>query len=683
MPRSPYPFVALFAASVALGGACSSKDAAPASGAPAPSGSSPAPTFEPSPPEVYVAKVKTLLVGSAPTDAEVAAVKADPTALGGLIDGWMTTPEYEKKMLGFFATAFQQSQVVPSDFATQMPGVNGQLGNNGSTVSRLLLSLRASFALTVWQLIQEGRPFSEAMTTQRFMMTPPLMMLYAFLDEHHVDDASKIQDRIVTADPSFSFSVGAAQGPIPITETLDPQSPNYMHWYLPDLGKKDPSCTMDPRVYKKDPAALYEVLLGGLQTQALGNGAKCPGSSTTSVDGQFAPGDFTAWKMVTIRQPKDNEPVTAFYDIPTLQSTNELVLRIPRIGFFTTPSFLAQWNTNLSNSARVTINQTLVVALGRIFDGSHPTVPQSLAALDEPHASPPECVRCHRTLDPMRQYFRQAFTVNFHEQSDPTQTALPGMFAFDGVTTTGAGGFAELGETLATHPSLPLAWAQKLCYYANSAPCADDDPELVRIVEAFRASQSWNALVRDLFSSPLTTGATETKTADGNASNGSEVVPIARREHWCAALTIRLGIPDACAIASVAKAGTPRASIQAIAVDLPSDGYGRGSPAPVLANDPDLFFRGSVENLCRLLADEVVDAGTTSKYASADPNGAIADFVSNVMALTASDPRAADARTILLDHFQAAQAQGASAKDALKSTFVLACTAPSSVGLGL
>ena len=323
MPRSPYPFVALLAGSVALAGACSSsKSDGPSAGAPMPSATMSAPPFQASPPEVYVAKVKNLLVGYAPTDGEVAAVKADPNALGGLIDGWMATPEYEKKMLGFFATAFQQSQVVPSDFATQMPGVNGQIGSNPSTVSRLLFSLRASYALTVWQLIQEGRPFSEAMTTQRFMMTPPLMMLYAFLDEHHVDDASKIQDRIVQENPAFQFTVGVAQGPIPITETLDPKSPNYMHWYLPDLGK-NPTCTTDPRVYKKDVAALYEVLLGSLKQIYYPDGTKCQGSSTSSVNGQFDAADFSAWKMVTIRQPAANEPTTAFYDIPTLQkSTN-------------------------------------------------------------------------------------------------------------------------------------------------------------------------------------------------------------------------------------------------------------------------------------------------------------------------------------------------------------------------
>src|ERR1051325_10687340 len=58
---------------------------------------------DPVPPQAYVAKVKNILVGLPPTDAEVAAVVADPAALGGLVDQWMQLPEYQQKMLVFFA----------------------------------------------------------------------------------------------------------------------------------------------------------------------------------------------------------------------------------------------------------------------------------------------------------------------------------------------------------------------------------------------------------------------------------------------------------------------------------------------------------------------------------------------------------------------------------------------------
>src|ERR1700748_1247502 len=67
--------------------------------------------FTPDPPEVYVAKVKNILVGLPPTDAEIAQVVKDPTALGGLIKQWMALPQYQQKMLVFFQLAFQQTQI--------------------------------------------------------------------------------------------------------------------------------------------------------------------------------------------------------------------------------------------------------------------------------------------------------------------------------------------------------------------------------------------------------------------------------------------------------------------------------------------------------------------------------------------------------------------------------------------
>jgi hypothetical protein len=53
------------------------------------------------------------------------------------------------------------------------------------------------------------------------------------------------------------------------------------------------------------------------------------------------------------------------------------------------------------------------------------------------------------------------------------------------------------------------------------------------------------------------------------------------------------------------------------------------------------------------------------------------------MALTPSDPRSSAAVDLLRAHFTQAKAQGATASDALKSTFVAACLAPSSISMGL
>ena len=73
-----------------------------------PSGPPPGPPpglYEPMSTASSVGKVKNLLVGLPPTDAEVQAVSADPTALRGLVSQWIATPEYGAKLQAFFATA--------------------------------------------------------------------------------------------------------------------------------------------------------------------------------------------------------------------------------------------------------------------------------------------------------------------------------------------------------------------------------------------------------------------------------------------------------------------------------------------------------------------------------------------------------------------------------------------------
>src|SRR5260370_14814070 len=91
--------------------------------------------------------------------------------------------------------------------------------------------------------------------------------------------------------------------------------------------------------------------------------------------------------------------------------------------------------------------------------------------------------------------------------------AQKGLFAFRG------GGKAvrsidDFAATLASHPLVPSAWAQKLCYWVNSSECAADDPEFKRVVGVFTsANLSWNALVRELLMSPIVTHTAMTRTA--------------------------------------------------------------------------------------------------------------------------------------------------------------------------
>lgn len=637
-------------------------------------------------PAIYVAKVKNILVGLPPTDDEVKQVQADPTQLKALIAGWMKLPEYTEKMKRFFELAFQQTQVSAVDFADQ--AYPKQIGINASTIPLLIQNAQQSFARTMLQLISDGRPLTDGVTTQRLMMTTALREMYSFLDVWEVDDDGKVTDRFKKGHPALTLTIEAAQGPIAIAETVDPASPNFMHWYNPDAPTADqakvPGCGEDPIVMPASSASLHYLLYGAIDGHKSSSGVQCPPFAGSAAAPQLTPDDFNDWKMVDIRLPAAGEATTPFYDLAALRATNELVLSIPRIGFFSTPAFFANWQTNISNQMRVTLNQTLIVALGASVDGTDSTrTPGSPPpGLDTVHAGSAACSYCHQTLDPLRSMFSANYSWNYHNQLDPALIAQKGMFSFQGVITpvTNVG---DMTQALVHHPLFPEAWAQKLCYYANSAACVSDDPEFQRIVEAFKSSNfSWNTLVTELLSSPITTNGSATKTA----TTRGEVVAVSRRDHLCAALDVRLGFTDVCGLNLLAK---KQPLIPTIVSGLPSDGYGRGSNIPVLPNEPTLFYRAATENICASIAGQVIDVAVAKRqpdvkqWSSAEPDAAIADFVGIVMGLVPSDPRSAKATTILKAHFTAATQQGSAAADALKSTFMAACLAPSAVSIGL
>jgi hypothetical protein len=88
--------------------------------------------------------------------------------------------------------------------------------------------------------------------------------------------------------------------------------------------------------------------------------------------------------------------------------------------------------------------------------------------------------------------------------------------------------------------------------------------------------------------------------------------------------------------------------------------------------------------LCENIAAQVVDAiGVDSLYKSASSAAGIDDMVTRVMGVPSSDPRHAEAVTILTSHYNGAIAAKNTATNSLRSTFVLACESPSSLSLGL
>jgi hypothetical protein len=643
--------------------------------------------FQADPPSVYVTKVKNILVGLPPTDAEIAQVAADPDALRGLIDGWMALPQYQQKMMVFFQLAFQQTQIAEVDFVELVPPRG--LGN-GRALPLLMQNVRESFARTVLQLVAEGKPFTDAFTTKRVMMTPALMNLYAYLDTRRVDNDGNITDLFRGQNPGLNVTLEAAQGPIPIGQSTDPTSANYLKFYNPDIVTQqypnDPECEgLDPIVFPATATNIQNMLYGEIPPHQ-GPAGNCPNRPGGINGPQIKDTDFTDWRMVTIRQPGGGDARTTFFDLGKLRTATEIVVGTAHPGFFSTPAFFANWPTNASNQMRVTVNQALIVATGAQIDGTDPTTPGSTPGLDGVHADPATpCYGCHQLLDPTRSVLSATYSWFYYPQTDPALRAQPGLFAFQGVVAPMAN-IDDFANLLATHPLVAEAWAQKLCYYANSAPCDPADPELQRVVGLFKSSSfSWNTLIRELMSSPIITNRILTTTATTNG----QIVSVSRRDHLCAALDNRLGFVDVCELdATISRRRMP-STIALIVSGLPSDGYGRGATAPVLPNEATLFYRAAIENICGEISAKTIDATPdpnqpgVKQWSSSDAGTAIADLVATVMALPASDPRAAQAKTILTDHFEAAKAAGESPTDALRSTFVVACLSPSFIGIGM
>jgi hypothetical protein len=477
-------FLLLLAAVVVVssGSACSSHrsgDLAPPDGGAA---------FSPTPPAVYVAKVKNILVGLAPSAAELDAVAGDPQALPGLVDTWMALPQYRGKMLRFFQLAFQQTQVTANDFTDQ---VRAQPGLNNSTTPLLLQNAQESFARTMLALTAQGRPLTDAMTTRTLMMTTALKEFYAFLDTWQVDNDGNIFDTFRTDNRATPIVVQSAGGPVPIDQSVDPASPNFMHWYNPDVATEETisECQQDPVVLAAKARSLHYVLWGSIDGRTLANGHFCPGFGGSARGPQLTAADFDDWTMVTIRPPDPGQATTRFYDLPGLRAATELVLSVPRAGFFSTPAFFANWQTNSSNQMRVTMHQTLIVATGATVALGDDAALDATPGLDAAHAGSGPCYGCHRTLDPTRSILSSTWSWNYHNQLDSTWTVQPGLFAFRGMVRPVAS-IGELGEALAQHPLVAAGWVQKLCHYMNSVACDEDDPEFQRLVRQFRDSNS-------------------------------------------------------------------------------------------------------------------------------------------------------------------------------------------------
>jgi hypothetical protein len=508
------------------------------------------------------------------------------------------------------------------------------------------------------------------------------------------------------------WSVDMSGNAIPLTDTLDPNSPNHMVFSdQPPLTavsfQLTPTCQGTAGMVNQYTgyAQLFQRLLGFTPRYKFVAQPECWEHVSLPY---FTTQDLTDWTWVTINPKTDTGPYVQPYDLPTLRTATTLSLALPRVGFFSTPAYLALWNTNDSNQHRVTANQTLLVAWGESFTSENSIMPSSTVGLDPDHAvAGSDCYICHKSLDPLRQFWANQFDFNdrndflgsgFNAKSTRPSTT-GGALAFGSINASG-NSLGDLGTLLGQGVDLSsgvndglnqfaVAFTQKLCFFADSAGCDPTDPEFRRVAKAFvDANFNWNTLVHELFSSPLVTGLSSTQTFTAR----NVVISIARRDQLCASLSNRLNMPDLCALSvafpfSNGYTANPSSPIEIeraafrIAGSLPADSFSRGAESPVTPSTPTLFFRAASEMLCENVAAKVVDV-TGSRYASTDVDGAIADMVATIMGYPASDPHHDMAVTILHNHYTEAAAAG-TATNALRSTFSLACQSPTSLAFGL
>src|SRR5262249_36028794 len=123
---------------------------------------------------VYLAKGKNLLTGIPPTPAELAAVTADPSALEGMVDGWVATPEGQAKLRVFFMQAFQQTQITRNELVDQI-GNGDSLDGNGTAQTNLVNNIKESVARTALAWTAAGKPLNELARTRKLQLTTALI----------------------------------------------------------------------------------------------------------------------------------------------------------------------------------------------------------------------------------------------------------------------------------------------------------------------------------------------------------------------------------------------------------------------------------------------------------------------------------------------------------------------------
>jgi hypothetical protein len=589
--------------------------------------------FEPVAMESALSKVKMLLVGQAPTADELAQVTADQTKLRTIIEAWMETPEFLRKTQDVLRLLLQQKER-PTDWQ-QIDGFN-----HAGVPDELGRALAESFVQTAVDIVAKNRPFTDVFTTRRWKVTTAQLVVMRYMDQT-ANERGQLKHQVV----------------------LNPGDANLQNgrWYVDGMPAK---CREINGLDLEVPEIL-RLQWGHLRCRGMQD-YRFYGTARMNRSGP----DYNDFREVEFVPTDPNGPLSEppFWDVDTWRNVPAGAMvktRLPRMGFMTTPAFFNNWETNGDNQFRVTVNQTLIVALHGTFRVGEPTNPLHLDGVDSGHAQEgTACFGCHRQMDPMRVWFQNDFGTNYQSVDSGLPSYKPG-FAFGGSTFEN-GDFSAFANFLALHPAVATAWTQKLCWYANGEACNTSDPEFIRVADAFKNGFSWKKLIVELFSSPLVTGLAESSTWKGRDIPMSLV----RAQHACAAIDHRQS-GQLCTSKNVAD----RLEL------IPDDGFSRAAVDPDVPREMTAFSSAALEKLCMELADKLV--GGSKAYDPSTPDTTIPAMVEGFIGIPVGHSRHDLLVTGLKAHYNDALGFGANAGDAMKSALILGCSSPDAAAMGL
>lgn len=438
-------------------------------------------------------------------------------------------------------------------------------------------------------------------------------------------------------------------------------------------------------------------------------------ADSTFLDTPFIDSDYNDWRTVSLRTVIESpyQDAQAFKNISFVESLRNvaeggtLFLKTPRVGFFTTPVFFDQWQTNADNQFRLNTNQTLITALGLTFSSGDPTLPNQihLDDLDQDHApAGSDCHGCHKNLDPMKNIFMNHFSpVTFRAKEE--QGVLRDYFSFQGQRSE-LSSMIDFAHEVADHPHFAKGWTLRLCQWLSSTSCSDQEDSIESFSTQFAASgYQFKTLMKALLMSDILLNTSY----DAGSDHPGAYVSIARKDHFCEAINARLRVIreernlPLDNVLSMDMCNHP--SLRKIAQTFPNDDFARGKIDLVQSSRNDLFLSSAFGQFCDASARRVVGQKSVHTFKTNQVDYALDDMTEYMLGIPQSAPSYQQSRDSLQRLYDVARHDsqcrdeqalagsisssevscglGLNAVDSLRLVWINSCQSPHLTGIGL